>query len=72
MLERVIDNFNVRVAGVIQQCQSCIKHFINYLAGIRRKKLDVGQMFLAAKTFSGTSNPGKNLQENFINCGKYG
>ena len=30
MLERIIDNFNVRVAGVIQQRGAWIKHFINY------------------------------------------
>ena len=30
MLERVIDNFNVRVAAVIQQRGAWIEHVINY------------------------------------------
>ena len=58
MLERVIDNFNVRVAGVLSITRVS-----------RKKKLDILQTSPPAKTFSGTWPLEKNLPENFINGG---
>ena len=52
MLERVIDNFDVGVAEVIQQRGPWIEHFINYKRF--EEKISILQMSLPAGTFSGT------------------
>ena len=57
MLKRVIDNFNVRVAGVLSITRDS------------REKMDILQMPPPAKSFSGTWPLEKNLPENFINGG---
>ena len=66
MVERVIDYFNDRVATGIQQREGLDQTFYQLL-GVRGKKLDILQMPLFAKTFSGTIS-----QENFITYGEYG
>ena len=67
-LERVIDNFNINAAGVIQQREAWIKHF-HQLLGIREKKLEICKCFYVLKLLVVPLE--KIMQKNFICCGKY-